>query len=67
MSRPSVAERLPRMLAVLAFLHQEGSASVQATARRATGTRASACFTRDLRWLVADLLQFTARTGRSRG
>ena len=27
MSRPSVAERLPRMLAVLAFLHQEGSAS----------------------------------------
>ncbi|MCA9679039.1 MAG: hypothetical protein H6709_20955 [Kofleriaceae bacterium] len=45
----------------------EGSASVQATANRATGTRASACFTGDLRWLVADLLQFTARTGRSRG
>ncbi len=34
MSRPSVAERLPRMLAVLAFLHQEGSASVQDLAER---------------------------------
>ena len=34
MSRPSVAERLPRMLAVLAFLHQEGSATVAELAER---------------------------------
>jgi proteasome accessory factor C len=34
MSRPSVAERLPRMLAVLAFLHQEGSATVADLAER---------------------------------
>ncbi|MCB9373060.1 MAG: WYL domain-containing protein [Microthrixaceae bacterium] len=34
MTRPSVAERLPRVLAVLAYLHQEGSASVAELAAR---------------------------------
>lgn len=34
MTRPAVADRLPRMLAVLAYLHREGSASVTDLAAR---------------------------------